>query len=180
MGYKALIILNIVLLAVIARLVFKPLSPAPGIRVWEGETWTAAQYGSRYILSIKNHSELASAITSFVKARGITSGSIYGIGAVNSATLRFFDPSTKKYIDKTFDGQMEIANLTGNIAMKDGGDLIHLHVTLGIRDYQALAGHLLAASLSGAGEFVVETMPGIELEKNFDKNIGLNLYNFKK
>ena len=35
MGYKALIILNIVLLAVIARLVFKPLSPAPGIRVWE-------------------------------------------------------------------------------------------------------------------------------------------------
>ena len=53
MGYKALIILNIVLLAVIARLVFKPLSPAPGIRVWEGETWTAAQYGSRYILSIK-------------------------------------------------------------------------------------------------------------------------------
>lgn len=115
MGYKALIILNIVLLAVIARLVFKPLSPAPGIRVWEGETWTAAQYGSRYILSIKNHSELASAITSFVKARGITSGSIYGIGAVNSATLRFFDPSTKKYIDKTFDGQMEIANLTGNI-----------------------------------------------------------------
>ena len=115
MGYKALIILNIVLLAVIARLVFKPLSPAPGIRVWEGETWTAAQYGSRYILSIKNHSELASAITSFAKARGITSGSIYGIGAVNSATLRFFDPSTKKYIDKTFDGQMEIANLTGNI-----------------------------------------------------------------
>jgi len=103
MGYKALIILNIVLLAVIARLVFKPLSPAPGIRVWEGETWTAAQYGSRYILSIKNHSELASAITSFVKARGITSGSIYGIGAVNSATLRFFDPSTKKYIDKTFE-----------------------------------------------------------------------------
>ena len=48
------------------------------------------------------------------------------------------------------------------------------------RDYQALAGHLLAASLSGAGEFVVETMPGIELEKSFDKNIGLNLYNFKK
>ena len=48
MGYKALIILNIVLLAVIARLVFKPLSPAPGIRVWEGETWTAAQYGCRY------------------------------------------------------------------------------------------------------------------------------------
>ena len=164
MGYKALIILNIVLLAVIARLVFKPLSPAPGIRVWEG----------------KNHSELASAITSFVKARGITSGSIYGIGAVNSATLRFFDPSTQKYIDKTFDGQMEIANLTGNIAVKDGGDLIHLHVTLGTRDYQALAGHLLAASLSGAGEFVVETMPGIELEKSFDKNIGLNLYNFKK
>lgn len=75
---------------------------------------------------------------------------------------------------------MEIANLTGNIAVKDGGDLIHLHVTLGTRDYQALAGHLLAASLSGAGEFVVETMPGIELEKSFDKNIGLNLYNFKK
>jgi len=38
----------------------------------------------------------------------IKAGTIVGMGAVNEATLRFFDPATKEFVDKTFSEQMEI------------------------------------------------------------------------
>lgn len=149
-------------------------------RVLKGDNWTAKQYGVNYIVSVHNGAELAAALNDFVQKNKITLGSITGIGAVNRATLRFFDPATKQYVDRTFDGQMEIANLTGNISAKDGEPYTHYHVTLGNRDYQGLAGHLLSANLNGAGEFFVTAVPGGRLERTFDEKIGLNFYDFSK
>ena len=148
--------------------------------VFSGQAWTAKKFGDTYYLSVKNHAELSSAIADFVKTLDITAGEITGIGAVNMATLRFFNPETKQYVDKTFTGQMEISNLTGNISTQNSEKLIHLHITLGDKNYNALAGHLLAANISGAGEFVVNVVSGGKLEKTFDENVGLNFYDFSK
>ena len=79
--------------------------------------YTFIQAGDKYIISLENHCEIVEAIATFCRDNNITAGIVGGIGAVNTATLRFFNPSTKKYIDKTFTEQMEIANLTGNIAV---------------------------------------------------------------
>ena len=116
----------------------------------------------------------------FAKTAGVTLGSVGGIGAVNEATLRFFDPQTKNYVDKTFNGQMEITNLTGNISTKDGQLYTHYHITLGNDNYNALAGHLLDARINGAGEFFVRAVKGGHLERTFDPEIGLNFYDFEK
>jgi len=89
------------------------------------------------------------------------------------------DPHTKQYIDKTFQEQMEIACLIGNISKKEGKPYLHLHITLGRSDYSALAGHLLEATLSGAGEFVIEAFEG-SLERYYNTSIGLNLYQLRK
>ena len=67
------------------------------------------QSGDTYVVSIDNHEEIVAALAQFCTEQGILSGRIDGIGAVNSATLRFLDPVTKKYVDRTFDEQMEIA-----------------------------------------------------------------------
>lgn len=133
------------------------------------------QFGNKYVVSVMNHVEVAAAITAFCDEHGIKAGSVEGIGAVNSATLRFFNPETKKYVDRTFNGQMEIANLTGNVSTLDGKTYIHLHIILGCSDYTALAGHLLSAMLSGAGEFVIEKYDGV-IDRYFDEEIGLNMY----
>lgn len=148
--------------------------------VLEGKAWSAKKVGETYILSVKTKQTLVEAFTDFVVQNKISAGSISGIGAVNQATLRFFNPDTKKFVDKTFDEQMEIVNLTGNISTKDGKPYLHIHVTLGNADYQAYAGHLLNAKLRGAGEFYIETV-NAKLERKFDdEETGLNLYDFKK
>ncbi len=128
-------------------------------------------------MSIQNYAEITRAFTAFVEEHDIKAGTVHGIGAVNEAVLRFFDPVTKEYVDRSFSEQMEISNLTGNISRKDGKPYVHLHVTLGRSDYSALAGHLLTAIIHGAGEFVIEKFNG-EVNRYYDENIGLNLYTF--
>ena len=117
-----------------------------------GKPYSFKKFGNTYVVSIANHSEVAASIISFCEDMGIRSGSILGIGAVNEAILRFYNPASKQYVDKTFTEQMEIANLTGNISLMDGQTYIHLHCVLGRSDYSALAGHLLTARLNGACE----------------------------
>lgn len=139
--------------------------------------YTYKQFGNKYVVSIQNRAEITKAITAFAEEHDIKAGAVYGLGAVDEAVLRFFDPATKKYVDKTFSEQMEVSNLTGNISQKDGKTYIHLHITLGRADYSTISGHLLTAVINGAGEFVVEKFDGV-VERYFDEGIGLNLYKF--
>lgn len=141
--------------------------------------YTYKQMGNRYVVSINNHEEIAKALVSFCHEMKIESGIISGIGAINELTLRFFNPDTKRYEEKAFHEQMEIANLTGNISTLDGKAYLHLHVTVGRRDCSALAGHLLTATLSGAGEFVVEDY-GVQVSRVYNPDLGLNVYDFEK
>ncbi|NRR92570.1 DNA-binding protein [Winogradskyella undariae] len=141
------------------------------------ELYTYKQIGNKYVISIQNHAEITKAITEFVKEHDIKAGTIVGLGAVNEATLRFFDPATKEFVDKTFSEQMEITNLTGNISQQNDKHYIHMHVTLGRNDYTALAGHLLTAKINGAAEFVIESFDGT-VNRYHDEDTGLNLYDF--
>ena len=95
--------------------------------------YTFHQTGNTYALSIDNHCDLTEAVMAFIADQHITAGEISGIGAVSEATLRFFNPQTKLFEDRTFTQQMEIANLIGNISVLDGKPYLHLHITLGNR-----------------------------------------------
>lgn len=179
MKITLLILLNIILIALVSYVGIKSnlfTCSKPIV----GENWEAKRFGNKYVVSIKNKSEVVEALTNFVVSQKITAGEITGLGAVSEATLRFFDPKTKKYVDKTIKGQMEVTNLTGNISTKDGKEYLHLHITLGDKQYKALAGHLLSAKLSGAGEFIVEAFPCGHLERSFNEEVGLNFYDFNK
>lgn len=139
--------------------------------------YTYRQIGHRYIVSIDNHTEIVEALQAFCLEKSIFSGTISGIGAVGEATLRLYDPATRQYRDRTFNEQMEVANLTGNIAQMEDKPYLHLHITLGRTDYTALAGHLLSARINGAGEFVIDDFE-TTVERRFDPEIGLNCYDF--
>ena len=136
------------------------------------------EYIHRYVLSLDNHVSIAEALTAFCHEMQISAGTVSGIGAICSATFRFLDPATKQYVDKTFDEQMEITNLTGNLSVKDGKPYLHLHVTAGRRDYTCVGGHLLDARVNGACELFVEDFSMNEFGRRFDEETGLNLYDF--
>ena len=130
-----------------------------------------------YTLSVDSGAELTEAFTTFIRERKIKHGVIRGIGAVESATLRFFDPISKTYQDHEFNEQMEIAHLEGNISTLDGEVYLHIHAVLGKSDCTALAGHLLNAKVKGAGEFFIQRYCST-VHRKFSEEIGLNIYEF--
>ena len=142
-----------------------------------GNRWTARSVDGAYIVSIEDRASILVALTDFITSQRIHAGQLTGIGATNQATLRFFDPASKQYVDKTFNEQMEISNLAGNISEADGKLLLHLHITLGRKDYTALAGHLLDANVRGAAEFFVYPINS-RVVKVHDDDVGLYFYDF--
>ena len=134
--------------------------------------------GGRYTVSIANRARVEEAIAAFCRDIGIRSASVCGIGAVDEAVLRFYDPATRRYVDRCFEEQMEIAALTGNVSEMEGKAYLHLHATLGRRDYTAVAGHLLSARINGAGEIFI-TPFGAATPRRYDPETGLNIYDFR-
>ncbi|PZP51613.1 MAG: DUF296 domain-containing protein [Pseudopedobacter saltans] len=145
----------------------------------KGKGWTARKVDSTYIVSLDDKTSILDDLTDFVTSQKIKAGSIIGIGAINEATLRFFDPKTKNYVDKKFAEQMEVSNFTGNISEVLGKPMLHLHVTLGRSDYSALAGHLLDGKIRGAGELYIYPVDS-KIIKVKNENVGLNFYDFEK
>ena len=131
-----------------------------------------------FVLSIDNHEQIAAALTAFCTEKNILAGQITGLGAVSEATFRFLNPSTLKYVDKTFTEQMEITNLTGNISQKDGKPYLHLHITASREDYTCIGGHLLDGRINGACELYVEAFPDAFIGRYPDPATGINLYEF--
>lgn len=160
-------------------LLFVGVLIAPANAQNEKNMYSYKKIGNKYIVSISNHTEIVKALNAFCKEKGILSGSINGIGAIGELTLRFFNPKTKAYDDKTFREQMEISNLTGNISSMNEQVYLHLHITVGRSDYSALAGHLLSAIQNGAGEFVVEDYSE-RISRTYNPDLGLNIYDFER
>ena len=77
-----------------------------------------------------------------------------------------------------FRSQMEIANLMGNISTYNKDIYLHIHITLGRSDYSAIAGHLLSATISGTGEFLVEDFDA-DMMRYYNSELGVNYYDFE-
>ncbi|MCC3215076.1 DNA-binding protein [Chryseobacterium sp. X308] len=146
---------------------------------YKGNHWSARKVDHIYIVSIENHSNIVDALTDFIQNQNIRAGEVTGIGAVSEATLRFFNPVTKKYVDRTFKEQMEVTNISGNVSEIEGKQTLHLHITLGRQDYTALAGHLLEAKIQGAGEFIFYPL-ATRVVKIKNEETGINFYDFEK
>ncbi|MGG7469798.1 PPC domain-containing DNA-binding protein [Chryseobacterium arthrosphaerae] len=145
----------------------------------KGNQWSARKIDHSYIVSIDNHANIVETLTDFIRNQNIRAGEVTGIGAVSEATLRFFNPATKNYVDKTFKEQMEVTNISGNVSEIEGKLTLHLHITLGREDYTALAGHLLEAKIRGAAEFIFYPL-NTRVVKLKNEETGINLYDFEK
>lgn len=140
----------------------------------DNRNWKAKQVNNTYFVSVTSGAEIIETLTDFCEQEQIFLGYVQGLGAVSEATLRFFDPDTKSYLDQTFLEQMEIAQLNGNITQMDTNLYLHLHVTLGSRTFSTRSGHLQSAKINGACELIVTAVDSIITRKK-DPELGLNL-----
>jgi hypothetical protein len=128
-----------------------------------------------HVLVLTTGEEAMAALQAFAKDASLTAASFTAIGAFSSAVLGYFDWSTKEYRRIPVDEQVEVAALTGDIALgPDGAPAVHAHVVLGQRTGSALAGHLLEGRVRPTLEIVLTESPR-HLHKRLDPESGLAL-----
>lgn len=138
------------------------------------------QIGNRYVISLSTDCELSAVLKAFVVEQGIRAGSITGSGMTREVVLSFYDPSLKDFKSKTFSEPMQLTDLNGSISTMDGDAYLQLNATLARSDFSMVAGLLSTAMIGESAEFIVEDFGKATLERSFDPQQGLNVYDFNK
>ena len=134
-----------------------------------------AQLGTdKYALRLESGDDILQSIRQFATAKRLSAGLLEGIGSLSKVKLGHYDFKTRKYSYETFEDDLEILNLSGNIASMNRQPLPHLHVTLGRRDFSVIGGHMEEGSSANMVEIGVWKLPG-KLVKAKDDQIGLNV-----
>jgi predicted DNA-binding protein with PD1-like motif len=118
--------------------------------------------------------EVVANLLTFARTQGLSAAEFSGLGALSDAVLGYFDWQQKDYKRIPIDEQVEVLNLTGNIALEDGEPRLHPHIVLGKADGSAHGGHLLAAHVRPTLEVIVTESPA-HLERRSDPETGLAL-----
>jgi uncharacterized protein len=112
-----------------------------------------------FFLVVERGEEVLEAITRFATETGLRAAGFHGIGAVDRLTLGFYDPAARSYERASWEEDLEVASLVGNLAVVDGGPFPHVHGVFGRRDFSSLAGHVFEAFVSITLEIAVVTAP---------------------
>ena len=128
-----------------------------------------------FAVVLETGDEAMGCLQTFVEKERIAAAQLTGIGALSDARLNYFDWDTKKYQPIPVGEQVEVASLVGDVALSpEGKPALHIHVVLGRRNGNALAGHRAEAHVRPTLEIIV-TEPPAHLLKAHDPESGLAL-----
>ena len=131
--------------------------------------------GREYVARLAHGRDWRGQIEAFADAEGIDAAFFVGLGAVQDATLWFYDQTAQAYESMTFEEPFEVTGAVGNISHPEERErFAHTHVTLTRPDGSAIGGHLDAAT-TFAGELYVREFDG-RLERAHDETTDLDLW----
>src|SRR5260370_30015514 len=96
----------------------------------------------KYVLRLESGDDILQSVGQFATAKKLSAGLLEGIGSLRKVKLGHYDFKKRKYSYETFEDDLEILILSGNIAIMNREPLSHVHVTLGRRDFSVIGGHM--------------------------------------
>ena len=126
---------------------------------------------------LAHNADLIEEITDLCSTNHIQLGQVTALGAVSKARVGFYNQVTREYQFLELDKHLEITALVGNISLKDGAPIVHAHITLSDDAGNAFGGHLASGTTIFACECIIHAMSGPTLQRGFDQDTGLPLWN---
>jgi uncharacterized protein len=148
-----------------------PKGKAPRMKV---QLLNPGEPTKQYVVIFYQGDEAFSGLLEFAQRYHIASAHFTAIGAVNGATLGWFDPQRKMYKKIPITGQHEVIGMSGDIALYQGKPVVHTHMLVGAPDGTTRGGHVLAAYVSPTLEVMVTVDP-VTMQKRFDPDTDLTL-----
>ena len=147
-----------------------PRGEAPGMKV----QLLKAGPEREYAVIFAKGDEAFSGLQEFAEKYQIQSAHFTAIGALNGATLAWFDPQRKMYRKIPIHGQVEVVSMIGDIALYQGKPTVHTHMVVGLPDGTTKGGHVLDAHVFPTLEVMVTVDP-LAMHKRLDPETDLTL-----
>ena len=151
------------------------------------------KFNNQYVIRIDKGEEICAKLKEVAQKENIKLASIQALGAINDFTVGVFKTKEKKYFANefkgdydtkekvfkghTWEGNLEIVSIGGNINTMNGETYTHFHISVADEAGNVYGGHLTEAVISGTGELVLTEIDGV-VDRKFDEEIGLNLFEF--
>lgn len=135
------------------------------------------RFDNTIVARIDKGEEILEQIKAIALKENIKLAAVRALGAVNDFTVGVFKTAQKEYRSNSFSGDFEIVSLTGTINTMDNEFYCHLHMSAGNEKGEVFGGHLNRAVVSATCETVITEING-RVDRRFDENIGLNLFEF--
>src|SRR5882757_10016131 len=148
-----------------------PRGRAPAMQV---QLLSPGEQTRQYAVIFGKGDEAFSGLLDFAEKYHVTSAHFTAIGALNGATLAWFDPERKMYKKIPINDQHEVIGMSGDIALYQGKPVVHTHMVVGAPDGTTRAGHVLATYVSPTLEVMVTVDP-VAMQKRFDPETDLTL-----
>jgi predicted DNA-binding protein with PD1-like motif len=148
-----------------------PTGKAPKMQV---QLLNPGEPTKQYAVILYQGDEAFSGLLEFAEKYQVTSAHFTAIGALDGATLGWFDPKRKMYKKIPIVGQHEVIGMSGDIALYQGKPAVHTHMIVGGPDGTTRAGHVLDAYVSPTLEVMVTVDP-VTMRKRLDPVTDLTL-----
>ena len=135
------------------------------------------KFNNTIVARIDKGEEILDKIKEIANKENIKLANINALGATNDFTVGVFKTDEKKYYSNNFTGDFEIVSLTGTINTMNGEFYSHIHMSAGNDKGEVFGGHLNRAIVSATCEVVINIIDGT-VDREFNENIGLNLFKF--
>lgn len=136
------------------------------------------KFQNKIIVRMDKGEEILEKVREVAEKEKIKLADISALGAVSGFTVGVFDTEAKEYHANEFKGSFEIVSLTGTINTMNDEFYCHLHMSAGNEKGQVFGGHLNRAIISATCEMVITLIDG-RVDRRFEKEVGLNLFQFQ-
>jgi Predicted DNA-binding protein with PD1-like DNA-binding motif len=131
-------------------------------------------FGNTIVARIDRGEEILASVETICRQEAVNLASISAIGAVGHAVVGLYRVKEQCYSTNTFDGELEMTSLTGNVTTMDGEVYLHLHASFADEHGQTFGGHLSEAIVSGTCELFLQAADGT-VSRIHEEATGLNL-----
>ena len=136
------------------------------------------KFGNTIFARIDRGEEILEKLKEISVKENIKLAHVSALGATNDFTVGVFNVDEKKYYANSFSGNFEIVSLTGTVTTMNGEFYAHLHMSAGNNKGEVFGGHLNRARISATCEMVITVADGT-VERKFNEDVGLNLFDFE-
>ena len=132
--------------------------------------------GPVHLLRIPTGQDLLGYLEGYVTSNNIEAAWLSYLGAVQTASLRYYNQTELEYCDFHIHQHLEVVSGMGNVSLLDGEPFIHTHAVLADASGRAFGGHVNHGCEVWALEVKIEEFAGEVPVRQFDETTGLSLW----